>query len=352
VTHTASLLTALGTLGVVGSVLYGLALFRVGLSWIGVALGGLWGWTLGAMLIGGHAGALGGAVLGAAVLGTLAGSAERAVAVLLGGIGFWVLGLGAGSAAGLGGHPLGFVGLAGALVGGALVIWLHDFVVAIAVAVWGTAFLRLGELAGGGSFAALPGDAWLDAPELVVAGQFGQVLQDGPLRALVLAGFVGVAWMLQRLDAQEARGRLGKLGIARLRRLGWLCAGLSLLPLLAPALAAFGGDRHAPWLHVPRDSLGLEAATWPAATAWVWVLAGWAKRSSLAVRAAASLLAGLGLLGFGVVAQHVSAGVPLAPLLEDALAPSGPLDPDVLGAAAFALLMFVGPLGPRRTRPA
>ena len=40
----------------------------------------------------------------------------------------------------------------------------------------------------------------------------------------------------------------------------------------------------------------------------------------------------------------------LEPLLEDVLNPSGPLDPDVIGAAVFALLVFVFPLDPRRTR--
>ena len=344
------LLSLAATAGTVAAVLFGLWFFRAALAWVGVVFGGLWGWTLGGMALGTATGALLGAVIGAALLGAMASTAERAMAALVGAFGFWVLALGAGSAAGLGGHPLAFVGLAGGLVGAGLVVWLHDFVVAVAVAVWGTGFLRLSELVQGGIATALPRDAWLNAPEMVVAGQFGQVLGDGPLRGGVLAGFVGLAYALQRLDALEARGESGKLGPSRLRRVGLLCASLSLLPLFAPVLVQVGGARFATWLHVPWHSLGIGVATWPAAALLCWLMAGWSRRSRLPARAAAALICGAGMLLFGVLVQHVADGVPLEPLLKDLMNPSGPLDPDVVGAGVFAALILAWPLSSRRKR--
>lgn len=338
------------TVGTVAAVLYGLALFRGALAWVGVVLGGLWGWTLGGLILGSSAGALGGAVIGAALLAAMASTAEGAVAVLLGAFGFWMLALGGASAAGASGHTLAFAGLAGGLAGAAMVIWLHDFVVAVAVAVWGAGFLRLGDGVGIALPTALPTDAWFHAPELLVASQFGALLQDGPMRALVLVGFVGVAVLLQRMDALEGRGQSGKLGPTRLRRLGLLCAGASLLPLLAPALVEAGGARFATWLHIPWHSLGLNVATWPAGALLCWLLAGWARRSGLPARAAAALLCGAAMLLFGVLVQHLADGVPLEPLLQDLMNPTGPLDPDVLAAGTFAAVVLAWPLSPRRPR--
>jgi hypothetical protein len=343
-------LTLLATAGTVAAVLYGLRLFRVGLAWLGVALGGVWGWTLGGMLFGGSTAAAVGALVGAAVLGAMSGAAEKLIAGLLGAFGFWVLALGLASAGGLHGSYLAWAGLAGALIGVGLVMYLHDFVVSIGIAVWGTGFLRLTEFASGGAPKALPNDAWINAPELIVAGSYGRALADGPLRALVLVGFVGVAYLLQRMDSLEARGKTGKLGPERLRRLGLTCVALSLLPLLAPLVAEVGGAKYAAWLHLPWHSLGLGLLTWPAATLLVWLVVGWARKAPLAARIAASLLAGLTLLAFSVGVQHLVDGVPLEPLLKDALNPSGPFDPDVIGAAIFALLVFVGPLAGRRSR--
>ena len=345
---TDTLLALLAAAGTLAAVLYGLTLFRGAVAWLGFVLGGLWGWTLGGLAVGGTGAALIGAIVGAALLGVLASSAERVMALLLGGFGFWVLALGLGGAAGLGGTPLAIVGLAGGIIGASLVFWLHDLVVAVAVAVWGTGFLRLDELFGGATLAALPRDAWINAPELLVSGGFGHVPRDGPLRTLVLVGFVGVAWQLQRLDFLEARGKAGKLGPRRLRRIGWLCALLSLLPLLSPAMTAAGGARWAAWLHLPWHSLGLGPTTWPAATLLLWLVAGWARRSAWPARLAASLVSGVALLAFGVLVQHLVDGVPLEPLVQDLLHPSGPQDPDVLGALAFALAMFLSPLAPRR----
>lgn len=348
-TAEATALTLLATAGAGTAVLHGVRLFRAGIAWFGLIFGGLWGWTLGGMVAGSSGGAVVGALVGAALLSAMATTAERLLASVLGGVGFWLLALGAGSAAGLSGQLLSLLGVAALFAGGALVLYLHDTVVAIAVAVWGTGFLRLGEI-GLRAPTALPRDAWINAPELIVAGSYGRALADPHLRLLVLVGFVGVAYLLRRMEHLEARGAGGKLGPRRLRRLGWLCALLSLLPLASPALVAVGGAKFATWLHTPWHALGLSAATWPAATLVVWLLTGWARRSKAPARVAAALLGGLGLLAFGVLAQHVADGVPLEPLLQDALHPSGPLDPDVLTAAAFAGLLLLGPLSGRRSR--
>ncbi len=339
------LLTVIAGLGAMFSVLWGLVIFRIAVAWTGFALGALWGWMLGATIGGTPQTALIGAVIGALVLGVLAGTAEKLMAALVGGFGGWFITLGICSAFGMHGEMLSFAALAGALNGALFSYLVHDPLVALAIGGWGTGFLRLGESVRGEVTSAMPADAWLRAPELLVEGRLGGTMADPHLRLLILVGFCGTALTLQRWESAEHDGdRHARGGPRTIRRAGLLCFFASLVPLLAPIVGSTNAAKWAAWLHLPAHALGLEAATWPAATLLCWILVGWTRRRPPLLRALAAAVCGVAMLGFGALVQWVTDGVPLRPLLESVMVPSGFADPEWIAAAAFAFVLLIFPL--------
>jgi hypothetical protein len=299
------------------SVLWGLALFRLGVAWVAFVLGAMAGAAvatgLGATpLLTSLAGLLGG--VAAALLAT---SALRMMVILLGALGGGLLVAGIAEGFGAEGSTLALLAAAGGVTGALAAASLHDPVVAAVVALWGTGFVPLSDWAWEGSRAAvrrLPASAWFSQPDLVIeqvlAGAMGH-----PLQRLVYAlGSLLLAWMLARLGGGAFGPGGGGGGGGGLRRLGLLCFVVALFDRCGEFLGLRGGlnPEQIQWLAIPGEALGLDLYRWPAAAALLWVVAGWARGAALPQRFVAAALGVVSVLLMDAGLRSVVREIPLA----------------------------------------